>query len=138
MRFRRLALAKRHLQARVLVSPGPADFTIGEQGPGHPSIGTSLEPEYRRWAPVATSESDSPSVERLCCPSFDLDHRFTGGELLRYSSAHRHARNYAVQDGGRYAKHSIFALAATSLAVADYNDARFVGKKQTDGVTVNA
>jgi hypothetical protein len=41
----------------------------------------------------------------------------TGGELLRYSSAHRHPRNDAVQYGGRYAKHSIFALTAASLAV---------------------
>jgi hypothetical protein len=59
-------------------------------------------------------------------------------ELLRYLSAHRHARDNAIQHSGRYAKHSILALAATSLAVADYDDAWFFSKKPTDGMTVNS
>ena len=92
-------------------------------------------------APLATSRLDSPSVRasfRPCCPSFDLDHRFAGVELLRYLSAHRHARDNAIQHSSRYTKHSILALAATSLTVADYDDAGFVSKKPTDGMTVNA
>jgi hypothetical protein len=85
-----------------------------------------------------TSAGARRSTFRPCCPSVDLDHRFAGGELLQYLSAHRHARDNAIQHSSRYAKHSVFALAATSLTVADYDDAWFVGKKPTDGMTVNA
>jgi len=104
-------------------------------------LGLHLKRSNTRWAPLATSESESPSVERLfvlCCPSVDLDHCFAGGELVRYSSAHRHARDNAIQHSGRYAKHSILALTATSFAVANDNDPWFVSKKPTDGMTVNA
>ena len=74
----------------------------------------------------------------LAASSFDFHHRFAGGELVRYLSADRHARNNAIQHGGRYAKHSILTLTATSLAVADDDDSWFVGKKPTDGMTVDA
>jgi hypothetical protein len=74
----------------------------------------------------------------FAAPSFDLDRRFAGGELVRHLSAYRHARDNAIQHSGRHAKHSILALAATSLTVANYDNSRFVSKKPTDGMTVNA